>query len=226
MDTYNEWNPCNPINEKESTKTFEEFTSELSQEDYNLLDEKLIDLESTISYYKNKLEFAKTKEKNVKEFFSLLDTFLPADLKDRDLLIELAQKIRNSYGIMDKLEQEIWKTNYVQPLFDKYETVPTNIKYALIEKDYIKMFGKKEAREQMKYMYDDTEAFIFAFDRANCELSDRIKVNILRKEFNWNAYKEYAGNENKSNLSEEYKDFERNFQKKEFKKDWVKLILS
>lgn len=99
MDTYNEWNPDNPINQQETKKTFEEFTSELSQEDYDLLNEKMLDYEHTINYYKNKLEFAKTKEKDVKEFFTLLGDLYPADLSNLELLNDLAQKIRNSYGI-------------------------------------------------------------------------------------------------------------------------------
>ena len=54
---------------------------------------------------------------------------------------------------MNKLEQQIWKTNYVEPLFEKYESVPTKLKYMFIEKDYTKMFGKRMANDQMKYIY-------------------------------------------------------------------------
>ena len=35
---------------------------------------------------------------------------------------------------MNKLEQEIWKTNYIEPMFKKYECVPNKLKYMFIEK--------------------------------------------------------------------------------------------
>ena len=58
---------------------------------------------------------------------------------------------------MSEEDKLIWKRDYVQPLFDKYKEIPTKVKYALIEKDYIRMYGKKFTEDKMRYMYDDSE---------------------------------------------------------------------
>ena len=93
---------------------------------------------------------------------------------------------------MKKLEQQIWKTNYVEPLFKKYESVPTKLKYMFIEKDYHKMFGsKREAQDRMRYMYDDSETFIFAFQNALCEFSVRVRNNLMKKYWEDLALDEY-----------------------------------
>ena len=69
---------------------------------------------------------------------------------------------------MNKLEQQIWKTNYVEPLFEKYESVPTKLKYMFIEKDYTKMFGKRMANDQMKYIYMMIQKLLFLPFRMLC----------------------------------------------------------
>ena len=83
-----------------------------------------------------------------------------------------------------KTEQErlIWKYEYIDPMFKKYECIPTKLKYIFIEKDYAKMFGgKREAESRMKYMYDDSETFIFAFQNALCEFGKKVKKKLLNK---------------------------------------------
>ena len=82
-----------------------------------------------------------------------------------------------------KIEQQLWKDKYVEPLFKKYELIPTKLKYIFIKKDYIKMFGKGFAQDQIRYMYDDSETFIFAFENALYEFSSRVRKNILKKYF-------------------------------------------
>ena len=94
---------------------------------------------------------------------------------------------------LNKLEQQIWKTNYVEPLFKKYESVPTKLKYMFIEKDYTKMFGKRMANDQMRYMYDDSETFIFAFQNALCEFSVRVRNNLMKKYWEELSLDEYYG---------------------------------
>lgn len=98
MDSYIEHNPLNPANRKEE-RTYEDFVADLSTEDFEILENKLLDYDYEVAKYKSKLEFARIKERDVKEFFSLIDTFLPKDLQDQNKLITLAEKIRNSYGL-------------------------------------------------------------------------------------------------------------------------------
>lgn len=99
MDTFYDNSPENPVNQGEKEKTYEDFIADLSTEDFEILENKLLDYDYEVVKYKSKLEFARIKERDVKEFFSLVDTFLPADMLDRDKLINLAEKIRNNYGI-------------------------------------------------------------------------------------------------------------------------------
>lgn len=99
IDSYTEHSELNPANRKEEERTYEDFVADLSTEDFEILERKLLDYDYEVKKYKSKLEFARNKEKDVKEFFTLLDNFLPKNLADRDKLISLAEKIRNSYGI-------------------------------------------------------------------------------------------------------------------------------
>lgn len=99
INTYTDWNPNNPINSKEMEKTYEDFIADLSKEDYELLENKFLEKDYEINKYKSKLEFARIKERDVKEFFTILDNFIPKDLQDQNKLITLAEKIRNNYGI-------------------------------------------------------------------------------------------------------------------------------
>lgn len=99
MDSYIEHNPLNPANKKEEERTYEDFVADLSVEDFEILENKLLDYDYEVAKYKSKLGFARIKERDVKEFFALLGDFLPKDLQDQNKLITLAEKIRNSYGI-------------------------------------------------------------------------------------------------------------------------------
>jgi len=137
---------------------------------------------------------------------------------------------------MDILEQEIWKTQYLEPMFERYKEIPIDLKYKFIEKDYIKMFGKRMAQDQMRYMYDDSETFIFAFENALCEFSKRVKKNILKKYFeDLASYEYYMLKEHGMfyeywpNLSGEWKRDEEFYIKfiaeRENKKEYIKLLL-
>ena len=129
-----------------------------------------------------------------------------------------------------------YKDTFVTQIFEKYSSVPTNLKYMLIEKDYAKMFGKVEGLNQMRYMYDDSEIFIFAFENALCEFGKVARKNLLKKYFEDLTYKEYfyllkSGMfwEFFPNLSGEYlrdKEFFTTFITEiENNKEYVKLIL-
>lgn len=138
---------------------------------------------------------------------------------------------------MDKLEQEIWKNNYVLPLFEKHKEIPTDYKYLLIEKDYSKMFGgKREAQERMRYMYNDSETFIFAFDNAVSEISKTVKKNLFKKyceDLAWWEYNKILKSgmfwEFFPNLSGSYKEDEEAFYKfileRENNKKWLDKLL-
>lgn len=88
----------------------------------------------------------------------------------------------------------------------------------------------------MRYMYDDSEIFIFAFENALCEFGKVARKNLLKKYFEDLTYKEYfyllkSGMfwEFFPNLSGEYlrdKEFFTTFiTERESKKEYVKLIL-
>jgi len=132
---------------------------------------------------------------------------------------------------------EKYRDMFVTSLFEKYKEIPTDLKYMFIEKDYAKMFGKVEGLNQMRYMYDDTETFIFAFESALCEFGKVARKNLLNKYFNKISLNEYHGLlksgffwEFFPNLSGQYlqdKDFFTTFiTERENNKDYVKLILS
>ena len=89
----------------------------------------------------------------------------------------------------DKL---IWKRDYIDPMFEKYKDIPTKLKYMFIEKDYINMYGKQMANDQMRYMYNDTENFIFAFENSLYSFNKTIKKNILKKYLEDLALNEYG----------------------------------
>jgi hypothetical protein len=134
---------------------------------------------------------------------------------------------------MDKLEQELWKTQYVE----KYKEIPTDLKYAFIEKDYRNIFGgKKEAESRMRYLYDDSETFIFTFDNALAEFTSRVRKGILKKYLETVALDEYYKLQDMGfffeffpNLSGEWlrdKEFFTKFvTEREMNKEYVKLIL-
>lgn len=95
----------------------------------------------------------------------------------------MEEDIRNS--------TEIWQEDYVQPMFKKYESIPTKLKYIFIEKDFINMFGKQMANAQISYMYDNSADFIFAFEGALYSLSKTVKKNLLKKYFEELALDDY-----------------------------------
>lgn len=124
----------------------------------------------------------------------------------------------------------------IEEIFKKYEAIPTDLKYLLIEKDFNRMYGKRFTQDKMKYMYDDTETFIFNFENALCYLSKAVKKNILKKYFEELSSYEYpklleSGMffEFFPTLSGEWlkdKEFFINFiAERESKKEYVKLIL-
>lgn len=82
-----------------------------------------------------------------------------------------------------RTDKEIWQEDYIQPMFDKYESIPTKLKYIFIEKDYVSMYGKQMANDQMRYMYSDSDDFIFGFENALYSFSKTVKKNLLNKYF-------------------------------------------
>lgn len=137
---------------------------------------------------------------------------------------------------MDKLEQEIWRTQYVQPLFDKYKDVPTDYKYMLIEKDHINMLGKELGKYQVNLMSDTSDSFIYAFDNAVAEFSKTIKNNLFKKYCDKVAVYEYPELlksgffwEFFPNLSGNYLQDKEEFHKfvieREINKGWLNKIL-
>ncbi len=135
---------------------------------------------------------------------------------------------------MGKLEQQIWKEQYVQPMFKKYECVPTELKYKFIEKDYAKMFGgKREAESRMKYMYDDSETFIFAFENALYEFGKVSRKNLITKYWEYLAWIYYVKLAQSGSYFKYYSGVWKNdkqwfidkIAEKENKKEYVKLIL-
>ena len=125
----------------------------------------------------------------------------------------------------------IWKTNYLDPMFEKYKFIPTKLKYMFIEKDYITMYGKQMTNDQIRYMYDDTENFIFAFENSLDSFSKTIKKNILKKyweELAWDMYLKVDKTYNKyySGFWKQDKDFFIKFcAEKEKDEQYIKQIL-
>ena len=78
--------------------------------------------------------------------------------------------------------KKIWQEQYLNPMIERFKDIPQAICYALIKKDYSRMFGgKKEAEERMNYMYYNEETFLFALDNAIAELSKRVKKTLVEK---------------------------------------------
>jgi len=136
---------------------------------------------------------------------------------------------------MDSLEKEIWRRDYVQPLFDKYKEIPTKLKYMFIEKDYTRMFGsKREAESRMTYMYDDSQTFIFAFADALCEFTPRVRKNLIQKYWEDLAIKEFLKIADSGSYFKhfsgkwlQYKEYFCNLvAEREKDKEYVKLIMT
>ena len=135
-----------------------------------------------------------------------------------------------------RTDRQIWKEDYVDPMFKKYKSVPTKLKYMFIEKDYIKMFGKNLAIYHLNIMTDKCEDFIFVFENALHSFSKTVKKNLLNKYFEDLALYEHSELlksgmfwEFFPNLTGGYlqdKEFFLNFIiERESKKEYVKLIL-
>ena len=133
-----------------------------------------------------------------------------------------------------KTDRQIWKEDYIDPMFKKYESVPTKLKYMFIEKDSIKMSGgKRKAQDRMKYMYDDTEAFIFAFENALEDFSKITRKNLIKKYWEDLALDDYikladSGSYFKyfsGNWKQDKEYFINVISERENKKEYVKLIL-
>lgn len=132
----------------------------------------------------------------------------------------------------------LMETIQLQNLFQKYECVPNKLKYMFIEKDYKDMFGsKREVESRMRYMYDNIETFIFAFENALCEFSLAVRRNILKKYWEKLSLDEHYGLMKSGmfweffpNLSGKWlqdKEFFLNFiAERETKKEYVKLIMT
>jgi len=130
-----------------------------------------------------------------------------------------------------------YRDRFVTQMFENYKEIPTDLKYMISEKDYTKMFGKTEGLNQMRYMYDDSETFIFAFENALAEFGKVARKNLLKKYFekitldeHFKLLKSGMFFEFFPNLSGEYlrdKDFFTTFiTERENNKEYVKLILS
>lgn len=130
-----------------------------------------------------------------------------------------------------------YRDTFVTQMFEKYKDIPRDLMYMFIEKDYAKMFGKVGGLNQMRYMYDDSETFIFAFENALCEFGKVARKNLLKKYFERLSLEEHyellkSGFfwEFFPSLSGQYlqdKEFFTNFiAERENNKEYVKLILS
>lgn len=135
-----------------------------------------------------------------------------------------------------RTDKEIWQEEYVKPMFKKYESIPTKLKYLFIEKDYTSMFGKSLANDQMRYLYPEHEKFIFSFENALASFSKTIKNNLLKKYFQELSQHEYYELKNSGifyeffpNLTGKWlqdKEYFINFvTERESNKEYVKLIL-
>jgi hypothetical protein len=82
-----------------------------------------------------------------------------------------------------RTDKQIWQEDYMQPMFKKYESVPTKLKYIFIKKDFVKMFGKELATYHLNMMSPKCDDFIFGFENALYEFSKTIKKNLLKKYF-------------------------------------------
>ena len=177
--------------------------------------------------------------KYTKTAFNDLDKIFKLIFEDKkNVAIEYINKLRkyiklleeNPYMGVDCKNKNINKKCRII-IFESY-----NIYYS-IEKDYIKMFGKRMANDQMKYMYDDSETFIFAFRNALCEFSVRVRNSLMKKYWEELSLYEYYGLiksgmfwEFFPNLSGDYlqdKEFFINFiAERENKKEYFTLISS
>lgn len=134
-----------------------------------------------------------------------------------------------------RTDKEIWQEDYVQPMFKKYESIPTKLKYLFIEKDYVSMYRRQMANDQMRYMYSDSDDFIFAFENALYAFSKTVKKNLLKKyfeELSWYEHNDLIESgmfwEFFPNLSGKWlqdKEYFINFvAERESKKDYIDLI--
>lgn len=136
---------------------------------------------------------------------------------------------------MNTLERQLYWSEYIAPLFEKYKEVPTILKYIFIERDYRDMFGKSMANDKMKYLYDDSETFIRDFDNS-LSLSKTVKKNLLKKAWEEIAYWEYIKLVQsgmfweffpnlKGNWFEDKEYFTNFVAEREMKKEYINLIL-
>jgi len=102
-----------------------------------------------------------------------------------------------------------WKV-YLDELSDKYKEIPQAIKTAIIEKDFKNMFGSRYS----EFLNYDSTDWNLLLENAIAGLSRTVKKNILKKEWEWMAYKEFPNNPIK------WPDF----LAAESKKEYVKLI--
>jgi len=86
-----------------------------------------------------------------------------------------------------------WEEDYIELLFEKYKSVPNDLKYNIIRKDYKNMYGTRGAEDFMRYMYDTTDSFIISFDNAISYLSKTVIKNIIKKYWADLALNEHCG---------------------------------
>ena len=93
LDTYNEWSSENPINrvEKETEKSFEDLLNELNKEDRDIIDSEVYLHERKYNDAQRRFEYLRD---NVREFFSLLDSFTPKDLENTQKMLNLAENLK------------------------------------------------------------------------------------------------------------------------------------
>ena len=120
-----------------------------------------------------------------------------------------------------------YRDPFVTLMFESYKEVPTDLKYMFIEKDYSRMFGgKKEAQQRMRYLYDNSETFIFAFENALCEFSLTVRRNLIKKYWEELALDLFMESGEKGKWGAVKQQFIDKIAEKEDKKEYLKLIMT
>lgn len=120
-----------------------------------------------------------------------------------------------------------YRDPFVTLMFESYKEVPTDLKYMFIEKGYSRMFGgKKEAQQRMRYLYDNSETFIFAFENALCEFSLTVRRNLIKKYWEELALDLFMESGEKGKWGAVKQQFIDKIAEKEDKKEYLKLIMT
>jgi len=81
---------------------------------------------------------------------------------------------------MKENDKKKWR-EYICSLQEKYKIIPTEVCYQIIQKYFIRMYGKRFTSENMKYMYRESDDFIISLENSLSFLSDTVKINIIRR---------------------------------------------